>query len=144
MSTFEAPRTVYKLEFEGADAFDGLVVRVKALTFAERRDAWDLLYTPWLSDPNLTRAEADANVDRLHQLFADHLVDWNLTDNGEPVPATMEGLRSQEHSFIGGLIGAWRNNTLGVSVPLAQPSPAGEQSVEASIPMETLSINLAS
>lgn len=144
MSAFESPRTVYKLEFEGAEGFAGLVVRVRALTFTESRNAHDLLYTPWLSDPDLSREDADAKVDEIHKLFADHLVDWNLTDGGKPVPATLDGLRSQEGTFIGRLITAWRNNTLGVSVPLEQPSADGEPLAELSIPMESLSESLAS
>lgn len=136
MTTFEAPRTVYKLEFEGEE-FGGLVVRVRALTFAELRDNRGLLYTRWAWDPELGTEQLDANVDELHQLFVDHLVDWNLADNGEPVPATLQGLRSQEGQFIGRIISAWHNNTIGVPVPLEQPSADGEQSVELSIPMES-------
>jgi hypothetical protein len=143
VTAFEAPRTVYKLEFEGEE-FGGLVVRVRALTFAELRDNRDLLYSGWETDQGLDRDRWEANVDALHQLFADHLVDWNLSDGGEPVPATLDGLRSQEGQFIGRLVGAWRSNTIGVSVPLEQPSADGEQSVELSIPMESLSESLAS
>lgn len=143
MTTFEAPRTVYKLEFEGEE-FGGLVVRVRALTFTELRDARDLLYSGWESNSELDREVWEGNVDALHRLFADHLVDWNLSVDGTPVPATLAGLQSQEGHFIGRIVGAWRANTIGVSVPLEQPSADGEQSVELSIPMESPSVSLAS
>lgn len=141
MEPFETPRTIYKLEFEG-DQFDGLVVRVKALTFEELRDNRDVLGKAL--GPQDSMEEAENHIQKLHQLFVDHLVEWNLTKDGEPVPLTLAGLHSQESVFIGRLVGAWRNNTLGVSAPFVPPSNDGDQSVALSIPMETPLVSLAS
>lgn len=144
MDTFEAPRTIYRLEFDG-DEFNGLVVRVRALTFNEWLEERDILAMRWVYDTELTDEERDRKADALHSLFADHLVDWNLCSDGEPVPATLEGLRSQEALFIGQIISAWRNNALGViSRPLEQPSSSGDPLEELQIPMEPLSESLAS
>lgn len=133
---FEAPDTVYKLQFAD-EKLNGLEVRVKAFAFQDVLDNEAILYGGWLYDPDLSAEEKAAKRDELHRLFAGQLVDWNLEKNGQPVPATFEGLRSQEVPLVGTIISAWRDNAIGVAIPLEQPSTDGEPSVEASIPMES-------
>lgn len=135
---FEAPDTVYNLKFAD-EKLNGLTVRVKAFAFQEVLNHEDILYGAWLYDPAVPAKEKSAKRDELHRLFIAQLIDWNLEKNGAPVPPTFEGLRAQEVPLVGTIIGAWRDNTIGVAVPLEQPSTDGEPSPEESIPMESLS-----
>jgi hypothetical protein len=77
--------------------------------------------------------------------FASALVSWNLEDeDGAPVPATLEGIRSLEVDFTLKIMNAWLDAVNGVSAPLDPSSSGGLPSVVGSIPMETLSASLAS
>lgn len=140
---YEAPKTVYKLGFDGTD-LDGLTVRVKALTFQEMLDNNDVLFEDWTNNPDLPAEEKKTRRDALHELFIRQLVEWDLEQDGKPIPATLEGLRSLEVPLVGSLVWAWRLNALGVPAPLGQPSTDGELSVEESIPMESPSGSLVS
>lgn len=135
---FEAPDTVYNLKFAD-EKLNGLEVKVKAFAFQEVLDNEAILYGNWLYDPDISAEEKAAKRDELHRLFIGQLAGWNLTKKGVPVPATLEGLRAQEVPLVGTIIVAWRDNAVGVAIPLEQPSTDGELSEEESIPMESLS-----
>lgn len=64
--------------------------------------------------------EAESNPDRamahITEVFAKSLVSWNLerpvdprnpSTGTEPVPATLDGLKSQDHEFVQLVVGAW-------------------------------------
>lgn len=74
------------------------------------------------------------------------LISWNLEDEetGEPVPCTPEMLLEQDIAFVNEVLSCWAEHIAGVPAPLEQPSPSGEPSLEASLPMEPLSQSLAS
>lgn len=77
--------------------------------------------------------------------MGDKLISWNLEDdNGQPVPATPEAVLGQDKDLMVTILEAWLEALNGVAAPLEQSSPAGEPSLEASIPMETLSNALVS
>lgn len=136
---FEIPRTVYRLEWDD-EAYNGLVVRVRAMTIAEAMDGFATL---WELD-GLDLEQRKERLFQQHTMFIDHVVDWNLRDNGEPVPVTVDGLRTMEGTFVGSMISAWLRNTTGVSRPLPDDSTSGDLSAVESIPMESLSESLAS
>lgn len=75
--------------------------------------------------------------------FANSLVSWNLTDpDGEPVPATQAAALAEDHALMLAICSRWMDTLHGrdkEAGPLDQPSPGGEPSLEASIPMETVS-----
>lgn len=86
-------------------------------------------------------------ISKLFQMFAFALVDWNLTEDkvvdgavqkDVPVPATVEGLYSQELDFCLSIIHAWVGAISKVTEELGKESGSGEPSQEASIPMEVL------
>lgn len=123
--------TVYRLRFEDP-AMNGLIVRVAGLTTGELLELVRLG-----SDPG--------EVEKLFRLFAAKLVDWNLEQpEGVSVPATYEGVLSQEDGFVLQLIDAWQEAVAGVPAPLARTSGGGRPSPVASIPMVPLSENRAS
>lgn len=80
------------------------------------------------------------DVERLDELFAAFvscLKEWNLEDeDGTPIPATIDGLKSQDMDFVLELIMAWMEAVVSVSAPLKRKSSSGDQSPEGSIPME--------
>lgn len=90
-----------------------------------------------------------ASDGELFDLFADHLVGWNLENRDQDgrvvaVPATREGVRSQDARFVDHLFALWVGRIGKVDDPLPQPSGDGRPSLEESIPMEPLSPSLAS
>lgn len=133
---------VYKLVWPEDHENHGLEVCVKSLSTAE------LMRLGSLADKDLTEdlsPEAMAALEDMMRLFASKLVKWNLEDeDGEPVPATYEGLNSQELDFTMELIDAWMNTVAGIAAPLGANSSAGNPALEASLPMEPLSESQAS
>ncbi len=77
------------------------------------------------------------------EAFASHLVSWNL---GRPaskgkqvkVPATREGLFTQEPWWVVKVVKTWKNAVRGTPDPLGQPSSNGDRELEASLPMDSL------
>lgn len=85
-------------------------------------------------------------IDGLFTRFAKSLKTWNLEDDddGYPVPATLEGVRSQDLGFILEIIMAWMDAIASVDTPLPQPANGHGIFPEESIPMEPLSASLPS
>ncbi|MGH7179199.1 MAG: hypothetical protein ACREJC_17610 [Tepidisphaeraceae bacterium] len=143
MAGYTPEKTIYKLVF---DDMEGLVVRARSATIGEITEFNHLLGFKAAQHVAAGMPVADAEEESKKPLvkFIDFLVDWNvLDDNGDPVPATLAGVSTQEPTFMWKIINAWM--TAGSApAPLEQPSSDGEQSLEASIPMEPLSPSLAS
>lgn len=90
-------------------------------------------------------AEGRAAMERVLGMLADSLVSWNAEDeDGQPIPTTLDGIKSQDLEFNTRLVDAWGDAVGGVSAPLPQTSSGGSPSVEASIPMDDPSASLAS
>lgn len=141
MSSYKVKRTVFKLVFSDPE-HEGMEVRVRAMSMGERiRAAFDLAWTP--DDEPTVQVEKQRE---LHEMFAEHLVGWNLTEEDEvetSIPATLDGLLSLEPSFIGMLIGTWQVGRSAVPAPLDSESPSGGQLSEVestlmNIPSESL------
>jgi hypothetical protein len=62
--------------------------------------------------------------------FAQVLEEWNVTRKGEPVPATLEGLRLMGHKFVVAVIGAWFTGSVAVDEDLGKGSASGGTSPE--------------
>lgn len=86
-------RPAYKLKFADAE-FDGLEVRAKGMPLD------DLLILSEVSQMDLSGGVSTIDrkkIDRVLETFASALVSWNYEDtDGEPVPATIEGLRQAD------------------------------------------------
>ena len=120
---FKHQAKVYRLVFDDPE-LEGLEVRARSLSIAEARDD--------------DRKVLDS--------FADALVSWNLEDeNGQPLPATLETLETYpDVDFMNLIMDTWMTAVAGVDEELGKDSSSGEQSPEASLPMEPLSPSLAS
>lgn len=131
---FRPGRKVYKLVWDDGHDLAGLVVRARTVStgvFLELTDMADR--AKWGTD------EAKEMMVR----FAEVLVSWNLEDEdtGVPVPASFEGLLSQEFDLVMAVINQWMDAVAGVSGPLDPPASGGPLSPVASLPMEPLSPN---
>lgn len=129
---------IYKLVFEG-DEFEGLEVRVKSLPLGHFTNILSL-YEANLKSPgqnDMTKLEP------LFSTFVKALVSWNVEDgDGNPVPATREGLDALDLPFILRMILSWIEAVSGVAIPLGiASSPGGptereKKQMESSIPMK--------
>lgn len=123
---------VYLLKFEDPD-LNGLEVRARSVPLKKFLDLISL------SEVDTGKASTRESVENAIRMFADVLISWNVEDaDGNPVPATLDGLYSQDFEFVVQIIKAWQDSISGVSDPLARRSSGGERSLEESIPMETL------
>jgi hypothetical protein len=120
------------LEFVGAQ-FEGFEV------VADKGTVEDFLNLKELTDrPSASFEAALADLVLAYDRLVPLLVSWNLEDdNGAPIPLDRETFGKQDRELTAAILAAWLR--LDVSRPLEQPSPAGEQSVAASIPTEPLS-----
>lgn len=125
---------VYKLVFADPD-MDGLVVRVRSIRIGELRE---LITLAQLDLDHVSAADAD-KVGRMFEVFADALISWNVEDDqGEPVPATLAGVSTQDGDFILLIVREWLN-IFTVAGPLGNGSSPGGRSLEESLAMEPLS-----
>jgi len=127
-------RSTLKLVFEDPQ-FEGFEVKSRRLSIDALFTIADLRAVDWTD----TKAAREAFTALTTEL-ATVLTGWNLEDaDGNPVPLTADTLGAQDYALILAISGALMEGSSGVSRPLSPPSNGGEPSVEASIPMETLS-----
>lgn len=128
---FRMERSVYNLVFDDG-AFEGLTIRVRAMSMQEYLDNFA---RNW--ETGDSAEERKRKQDERLQSFLDHVVEWDLEDeNGNPVPVTLDGLRSAcEPEQAGTIIGVWMNGRQKVPAPLEPRSPGSSLSA---IPMTVL------
>lgn len=126
---FQRKKKIYRLDFEGTE-YDGLEVKVGGLTTGE------FLELISLSAPGTE--EGSNETEKMLRFFSSHLVGWNLEDEGVPVPATFDGVKTNELAMNQFIISAWTDALASVPEKLEKKSPGGDSSVMASIPTEML------
>lgn len=95
---FQRKRKIYKLDFEGTE-YDGLTVKVGGLTTGE------YLELIALSAPGVEGGEDETSG--MLKLLARHLKSWNLEEDGEPIPTSFEGIKSNDLPMNQAIIAAW-------------------------------------
>lgn len=122
---FKRKRKLYKLTFADPD-MDGLQVTMHAIPVGV------------VLELQAASEKTDGNA-RLFEIMSEALVEWNLeNEDGTPVPATKEGVMTQDMDFVMAIITSWTEAISGVSAPLASGSTSGETFPEASLPMAVL------
>lgn len=124
---------VFALDFSGT-GMDGAVVRVRSASIG-----------------TLQRVLEATEVDVETEIFAEHLISWDLEydadaypdKGGQPVPATTQGLLSLEEPLKDLILKEWWKATRGITAPLDPRSKDGQQSpdTDSTVPlisMETL------
>jgi hypothetical protein len=137
-----------KLVFEDED-LAGLDVRARSLSVARMLELTRLAGEMAQLDLRNLDDEQRQKLTTIFEIFAERLVSWNVMDEQPdgshvPVPATFEGLMSQDFDQIFRVIQAWQTAVAGVAAPLARSSTVGATSAEVSLPMEILSPSQAS
>ena len=141
MSGYTRKRRVYRLRFEDEE-LDGLVVKVRSASVGRLLEF--MRYLAGISNDDLT-AEDVERFANLFEMFAEVLVEWNVQDeDGEPVPATLEGVRTQDADFVMGIMRVWFQAVTTAPAPLPATSSDGGPSVVPPLPMEPLSPSRAS
>lgn len=134
---YEVKDTTYTLEFDDRPGAE-IVCRAGSM-----RQHLEALSLDWVLRRELfaqrfrTDEEANAELARLYDIFAEHIVSWNLEIKGQPVPITADGLLSLDREFSKAATTAWLRGVFGISAPLEQPSVPTETDNfdESSIPM---------
>ncbi|MEJ8671859.1 hypothetical protein WKI71_36500 [Streptomyces sp. MS1.AVA.1] len=123
---YRPPRKIYNLDFTGTD-YEGLEVSMRGLTVGEELELDDL-------------RGKDGGGRRVFEMLTGLLKSWNVEDDqSRPVPATFEGVCTQDAAMVTAILNAAQEAASGVPDPLPQSSADGEPSLVASIPMETFS-----
>lgn len=123
---YRPPRKIYNLDFTGTD-YEGLAVSMRGPTVGEELEIEEL-------------RSQDGGGRKTFELMTGLLVSWNVEDEaGQLVPATFEGVRTQDSAFILAILNATQEAASGVPDPLPDSSTSGGPSLVASIPTETLS-----
>lgn len=131
---YKPKRKIYTLDFTGTD-YEGLQVSIRGLNTGQYIDLFAAK----------TEAEAGGEANDLLEMMAHRLVSWNVEDDDDqPVPATYDGIKTQDLDLNLAIVNAWTTAMAGVSAPLEPSSTDGESSLEGSMPMEILSSSLAS
>jgi hypothetical protein len=136
---YKPKKTIYKLVFEDDPDMDGLIVRAHAGTLD------DVLYFDTRVPELLAGSMTDEQLVEMYERLVGLVVEWNIEDDDDqPVPVSVGSFHSFEPEFCAKLLWGWVKAGKQVSRPLETPSVSGDPSLEASIPMETLSSSLAS
>lgn len=144
---YKPKRTIYKLDFSGTE-LEGLEVGARGSSMGEVLEI--LEGADSISDLQELDEQADAAriAEQLRAQiapFARKLVSWNLLDDAdEPVPASLDGLLTQELGFIVTLITAYGKAMTQAPPPLPATSPSGSPSQEELATMASLSSSLPS
>ncbi|WP_377271929.1 hypothetical protein [Peterkaempfera sp. SMS 1(5)a] len=137
---FKVKRKTYKLVWQEGHDLEGLEVMVRSLDTGQF-----LKLTGARADRDAGGEQEENGTRRMLDMLAANLVSWNAEDeDGQPIPATIDGILAQDVAFNVAVIDAWTEAINGVPAPLSQTSSDGQPSLEASIPMETPSESLAS
>lgn len=132
----QVPKRTYVLVFGGSPGDEdlaGFIIKVRPPTVAESLEHLDM---SWFRDPAVSDAERTKRLADLYAVFSTRLVEWNLDDGGQPIPATLAGLHTLPQDVGGRVLGSWLWETATVPAPLPQDSPTGSALVdESQIPM---------
>jgi hypothetical protein len=132
---YEAPTTTMVLHFED---HPGLVVRAKSVPIGVFTDIAKLAdVVKDANDADLQMmADTLGDLDALFSTFGAALVEWNVEIDGEPVPASYEGVKRLDAPFAMELVFSWMDAIGNVDAPLGQGSSGGGRHLAASLQME--------
>lgn len=121
---FRPEPTIYNIDFGEDSPLHGLHVRASACTV----DEYNKMLRMSVIEGGVSVELIEGN-DWTLQLFANHLVSWDLEDyiTGEPVNTTLEAILSQERGLIAQIIAAWQVAI--VSVPKLSRSNSNDGAI---------------
>lgn len=127
---FERIGRTFTLKFEDK-LYEGLEVKMRGLSTDQ------FLHVAGMADEvsKKSLSEITPVVRDLFGRAADHMLSWNLEDDGVPVPISRESLLEQDFDFVISIVNAWLEAMAGVSPPLPKNSNGTGTLQEASLPM---------
>lgn len=134
---FVPPTTGVKLTFDGS-MYEGLEVTMDAVSTGTVLDIMENFDAAKSGDTAAFKSLLDG--------FSGALESWNIEDRrtGEPVPATLAGLRTLDFTLAMAVIGAWLGTVSEAPPPLPNGSSSGGGSQEALTAAAGLSSSLPS
>lgn len=127
---FEVPRRTVVFDFTGGD-YEGAIVRCR---LDVNLDTY-LYYARVKFSPDSALDLIEAASRRFGEEI---LLDWNLEDNGEPIPATADGFVKIPPALNAIIIAKWLGEVMAVPDPLVGRSSNGGAPPGMVIPMVTL------
>jgi len=122
----------FKLVFT-ADDYAGLEVEVRSVSTGLYLDL-----VPGMEAFRAGRTSLDQAAALLSAL-GEHLVAWNVEGaDGQPLPATLDGVRTLDLEMAVDIMSAWFEGMVAPPAPLDGGSTSGETSPEVSLPMDPL------
>lgn len=142
-------RKAYKMIFADGSPLDGATILMGTLSIGELVEfgvsATKAKSIADAADSGAVGPEFVEAINDLTKTIGTKLISWDLEEeDGTPIPANVQGVSTLEIPWIMALIGAWTNVLVNVDPSLGKESASGVTSLEASIPMETLSESQAS
>ncbi len=139
MPRFVVKPKAYRLVFQDAD-LAGLEVTARSLNTGQF-----LEFQAARLEQARGGVAAEPATQKMLEMLSASIISWNAeTEDEQPIPFTMDGLRTLELDFNMAIIDAWTEAINGVSVPLSETSSGGSPLLEASIPVDIPSASLAS
>lgn len=136
---YRPQRQLIKLDFSETE-HAGLEITTKRISVDGLLSFVGLIDKAEQFDSKAFKPEDLEIVEDLFGRFAAVLVSWNVEDDdGQPVPATREGLGTQDFGFVLFIISTWFMSMSQAPPPLPSGSKPGGPPPEASLPMEALS-----
>jgi hypothetical protein len=133
---YRPPSTGSDLDFTGTQ-HEGLQVRMDSVPLGMLLEIGELAQGMQSGDLSQMRV--------LFSMFAGLVEEWNVEDRkGEPVPATLDGVMSQDTAFVMAVITAWIKAVSSAPPPLPGSSESGGTSAEELAAMAALSSALPS
>lgn len=119
-------RKVYPLRFR---EYGGLLVQLRKPGWSAMLKLTDavLMLGDDLEGPGLPASGKVAAWTQLFEAFADSLVSWDLLDRGHAVPATQDGVLSQDFHFLLALARTWYMVVVQASEQDDTPEETGQQ-----------------
>lgn len=134
-------RTLYKLDFSQTE-YAGLEVTTRS---ASMDVLLEVLELSDLFEQSGIKAIDKKQLDAVFGLFGQVLHSWNVeTEDRQPVPATKDGLLSQDPEFVMAVVAAWAGEMTQAPPPLPGGPNSGATSKEAALQLASLSQSLPS
>ena len=131
---FRREKKLYALNFEGIEGFDDLEVTMAGVSLDKF-----LSMSRLLSDLSTPEGQTMENIEKQFEFIGELIASWNLDDeDGKPVPADYEGLKSQDFEFAQVIAQGYMQALSSVPKASNSNSNSGPSSEELSIPMEEL------
>lgn len=136
---YRPQRQLVKLDFSETE-LAGLEVTTSRISIDGLLEFYRLIDRAEQLDPKTLKPEDVELVDDLLTRWARVLHSWNVEDDdGQPVPATREGLGTQDIEFVLPVIVSWAAAVSTAPPPLNGASPSGGSSPEVSLDLAAAS-----